>query len=131
MTRIEKRTARRAKLKEFWEDNKSKLPGILLGVAGIGVIGVLHHQTNKAISASNWTDLEADDVDTKWLSKGWDEETMRPSWDKVHNLAKDLTLTEGESYVIEDHKQYGDEFNADGPIVSHLVYDSGVYPLPE
>lgn len=131
MTRIEKGTARRAKLKEFWEDNKSKLPGILLGVAGIGVIGVLHHQTNKAISASNWTDLEADDVDTEWLSKGWDEETMRPSWDKVHDFAKDLALTNGESYVIEDRKQYGEEINADSPIVLHLVYDREVYPLPE
>lgn len=58
------------------------------------------------------------------------------NWNKVNAFAETLNLLPGESFIIEDAEQYRDctdLVNCDfsKPIVSHLVYNEGIYPPEE
>lgn len=58
------------------------------------------------------------------------------NWNKVNAFAETLTLLPGESFIIEDAEQYRDfsdfsQCDFSKPIVSHLVYNEGVYPPEE
>lgn len=55
------------------------------------------------------------------------------NWNKVNEFAETLKLLPGESFIIEDPEQYRDctdfsQCDFSKPIVSHLVYNEGVYP---
>ena len=58
------------------------------------------------------------------------------NWNKVNEFAETLKLLPGESFIIEDPEQYRDctdfsQCDFSKPIVSHLVYNEGVYPPEE
>lgn len=62
----------------------------------------------------------------------WDEK-YRDEYNKVIDFAKTLNLVEGESYIIEDQKQYIEDgcfpaMDETIPIVSHMIFGTGVYP---
>ena len=54
------------------------------------------------------------------------KEDYRDSFDEVTELSKRITLHPGESYMIEEPRQFG--LDTDRPIVSHLINGTGCYP---
>lgn len=56
---------------------------------------------------------------------GWKED-YRDSFDEVTELSKRITLYPGESYMIEEPRQFG--LDTDQPVVSHLINGTGCYP---
>ena len=55
----------------------------------------------------------------------WNED-YRDSFDEVTELSKRITLHPGESYMIEEPRQFG--LDTDRPVVSHLINGTGCYP---
>lgn len=56
----------------------------------------------------------------------WDENKYRKNWDAVSKFAQDLILEDGESYLLEDAKQYN--VPCDHAMISHLIDGTGCYP---
>ena len=54
------------------------------------------------------------------------KEDYRDSFDEVTELSKRITLAPGESYMIEEPRQFG--LDTDQPVVSHLINGAGCYP---
>jgi hypothetical protein len=55
----------------------------------------------------------------------WDEK-YRKNWNAVNKFAQDLILEDGESYLLEDAKQYN--VPCDHAMISHLIDGTGCYP---
>ena len=55
----------------------------------------------------------------------WREE-YRDNFNEVTELAKRITLAPGESFMIEEPRQFG--LDTDQPVVSHLINGTGCYP---
>lgn len=54
------------------------------------------------------------------------KEDYRDSFNEVTELSKRITLHPGESYMIEEPRQFG--LDTDRPVVSHLINGTGCYP---
>ena len=59
------------------------------------------------------------------IFSNWKED-YRDSFDEVTELTKRITLHPGESYMIEEPRQFG--LDTDRPVVSHLINGTGCYP---
>lgn len=67
--------------------------------------------------------------------KIWNEK-YKETWDAVNEFAKNLKLQVGEMYIIEDQMQFqGDDYYSEVdfsmPVISHLVFNEGIYPPGE
>lgn len=106
------------------------LPVVAAGVAfGIGM------NTRRRIRNNAMAQYEKakEAIYDHWNS-GWDEK-YRYNYDRVREFAKTLDLFEGESFMIEDQKQflsdpasYYANMDPTMPVVSHMVWNEGVYP---
>lgn len=100
----------------------------LLLVAGCAVIASFNKKPR-------WPEPEETKTVTETISPweaNWDEK-YRDEYNKVIDFAKTLNLVEGESYIIEDQKQYIEDgcypaMDETMPIVSHMIFGTGVYP---
>ena len=67
--------------------------------------------------------------------KTWNEK-YKETWDTVNEFAKTLKLQPGEMYIIEDQMQFqGDDYFSEVdfsmPVISHMVFNEGIYPPGE
>ena len=101
------------------------LPFIIGGcIVGAAISNANRHTTDRDLNNDDYDDYSTDE----WLSRYWKED-YRDDWNRVNDFAKTLDLEEGESYIIEDNRQYG--VDDDGPVVSHMIYGEGCYPPKE
>ena len=103
-------------------------------VTGAAVISAV--RSENSMSADECAELQngiLDDVSNDDVN---DWEQYEENWNKVNAFAETLNLLPGESFIIEDAEQYRDctdfsQCDFSKPIVSHLVYNEGVYPPEE
>lgn len=98
--------------------------GVITGCAVVSAV-----RSDDGMTLEDYAELEElEDADEKEEWKKYED-----NWNKVNAFAETLTLLPGESFIIEDAEQYRDfsdfsQCDFSKPIVSHLVYNEGVYP---
>lgn len=123
------------KAKKFYTEHKTGCH-IVIGSICLIVVGGISYAIGKNVEENNvaipddiWDKIESNnndnDNDDSKLSTNWSEE-YREGWNAVNELANSINLKDGESYIIERNNKYSDK-----PIVSHMIYDTGVYPPDE
>ena len=132
------------KVKIFWRNHKGTICKVTLATGAIIYIGKKLYdssiENSNEIENDNgphtWTELEnevgADNVSCIKPAEEWPEGSLEQYY-RVKEFAKTLDLQEGESYYIDDSKQFMTEDWYKGPtdgkpIVSHLIDGFGVYP---
>lgn len=78
------------------------------------------------VSKNEWEKYQDTQKDvTNEINTSWKED-YRDSFNEVTELSKRITLAPGESYMIEEPRQFG--LDTDQPVVSHLINGTGCYP---
>ena len=154
----EKFEAVKAKAKEKFEVVKEKASNVADNILSfiadhptlstVIVIGacVAGSAVSSAVKASKEPSIAIDSGESEeTMTYPEDDEEFRRLWeteykdtyDKVTAFAETLDLKRGETYIIEDQKQYilngtaGPKMDPSKPIVSHLVDNCGLYPPEE
>lgn len=124
---------------EFYKEHKT---GVIAAGIGIGTFALGSYATYRMMQ-NNGDDESVPELDYDETVEEvvedpyrWNEEEYRETYDRVREFADTLNLKCGESYIIDDCKQYYDSDwykgrTDDKPIVSHMLYGTGVYPDEE
>lgn len=101
--------------------------GLVTGCAVTSAIRSEHQ-----LSLEDYARIEEQEIENE--KQEWKQ--YEENWNKVTEFAETLKLLPGESFIIEDSEQYRDctdfsQCDFSKPIVSHLVYNEGVYPPEE
>jgi len=121
------------KVKKFVKDHPEATLYILLGltIGGCAVAAAVQdRKEHQRVCEGLENCLDAIEKNEQ-KKKDWEQ--YEENWNLVNEFAKHLKLLPGEMFILEDPEQYRDftDFqNVDFsiPIVSHLVYNEGVYP---
>ena len=120
------------KVVSFVEEHP-KITGALIFmgcVTGAAVISAV--RSEHELSLEDYAYIEEQEFENE--KQDWKQ--YEENWNKVNEFAETLKLLPGESFIIEDPEQYRDctdfsQCDFSKPIVSHLVYNEGVYPPEE
>lgn len=126
------------KVKIFWRNHKGTICKVTLATGAIIYIGKKLYDSSVE-NPTKWTELpdeiEPDECEIDPCVKPADEwpEGSLEQYYRVKEFAETLDLQEGESYYIDDSKQFMNKDwykgRTDGkPIVSHMIDGLGMYP---
>jgi len=123
---------------KFYKEHKT---GVIAAGIGIGTFALGSYATYRMMQNGDdesVPELDYDETVEEVVEDPyrWNEEEYRETYDRVREFADTLNLKCGESYIIDDCKQYYDDDwykgrTDDKPIVSHMLYGTGVYPDEE
>lgn len=124
------------KVVSFVEEHP-KITGVLIFmgcITGAAVISAV--RSENSMNSDDWVELQNGILNDVSKSDKQDWEQYEENWNKVNEFAETLKLLPGESFIIEDAEQYRDctdfsQCDFSKPIVSHLVYNEGIYPPEE
>lgn len=126
---------------DFYNEHKT---GVKTAAIGIGAFALGSFATYRMLHSDaesvDVPELDYDAAIANEVDEGnpyrWNEEEYRETYDRVREFADTLNLKCGESYIIDDCKQYYDDDwykgrTDDKPIVSHMLNGVGIYPDEE
>lgn len=118
----------------FVKEHPTESMYILFGGIVVGCAVGAAMSKKKYYIPDGLNDEAVDDAEALEAEKKIWDEFYKDTWEKVNEFAKTLKLQPGESYIIEDQMQFADEkdyytdIDWSMPIVSHMVFNEGIYP---